>query len=403
MQIVIVGSGVAGVTAATTIRENNPEAKISIYTDEKHLYYPRPKLYEILSGEAGPEDIYGFPTQWYNDKGIEVHLNRKAMDIDTAAKELVLEDATRVRYDKLLLANGGRSFVPPLKGVEKPAVFTLRTIQDALTIKEYAKNTKKAIIIGGGLIGLEFAASLRKLGQQVEVVEIFPRLLPMQLDRDGAAVLKDRIAALGIGFVLGVKTTEILGEKAVAGISLDNGQQLTGDFVLISAGVRLNADLAVKAGLKVNKGVVVDRYLQTSADDVYAAGDVAEFEGRVYGIIPAAFDQAKIAAMNMLEGNTKVYKGTIPLNTLKIVGIDLTSMGLVNPESPRYEEIRKIDQERGIYKKIVLDQGKIVGAILLGETSSVGPIKVLMDRGTDVNRYKDVILEYGFDFRSVVA
>jgi len=403
LRVVIVGLGVAGITAATTTRQNNPEANISVYTDEKHLYYPRPDLYQILSGEASPEDILGFPQQWYNARGIELHLNKKVVGIDTAKKELMVEDGTKASYDRLLLANGARPFAPPFKGVEKAGVFTLRTVDDALTIREYAKNTQKAIIIGGGLIGLEFAAALRKLGQQVEVVEIFPRLLPKQLDQDGAMVLKDRIAALGIGFVLGVKTTEILGEKSVAGISLGTGQRLAGDFVLISAGIRSNAELAAKAGLKVNRGVVVDQYLQTSEHDIYAAGDVAEFEGGVYGIIPAALDEAKVAALNMLKGNTTVYKGTIPSNTLKIVGIDLTSMGLVNPEDPRFEEIKKTLLEKGIYKKIVLDQGRIVGAIILGETKSVAPIKALMDQGTDVGRYKDAILEEGFDFRRLIA
>ncbi len=403
MQVVIVGLGVAGITAATTIRQNNPEANISIYTDEKHLYYPRPDLYQILSGEVSPRDILGFPQQWYNARGIELHLSKKAVGIDTAKKELMLEDGTKASYDRLLLANGAHPFLPPFQGVEKSGVFTLRTVDDALTIKDYAKNTQKAIVIGGGLIGLEFAAALRKLGQQVQVVEIFPRLLPKQLDQDGATVLKDRIAALGIGFVLGVKTTEILGEKSVAGIALDNGQQLTGDFVLISAGIRSNTELASKAGLKVDRGVVVDQYLQTSEHDIYAAGDAAEFEGGVYGIIPAALDQAKIAALNMLKGNTSTYKGTIPSNTLKIVGIDLTSLGLVNPEDPRLEEIKKTLPEKGVYKKIVLDQGKIVGAIILGEAKSIAPIKALMDRGTDVSANKYAILEEGFDFRKLIT
>jgi len=401
MHVVIVGSGVAGVTAARTIRENDPKAKIFICTDESHLYYPRPKLYGVLSGEAKPQEIYMFSEEWYEKRGIKVHLNKKVLSIETAKKELLLEDRSRVNYDKLLLANGAHSVVPPIKGVEKTGVFTLRSIKDALTIKEYTKKTGKVIIIGGGLLGLEFAASLRKLGQQVEVAEIFSRLLPRQLDQEGATILKDQIEARGINVVLGVKTVEVLGEKTVSGILLDNGKELSGNLVLISAGVRSNTDLAVEAGIKVDKGVVVDQYLQTSVKDVYAAGDVAEFEGRVYGIIPAALEQAKIAAMNMLGKEKQVYKGTIPSNTLKIVGIDLTSMGLVNPEEPQYEEIRKIEKEKGVYKKIVLEQGKIVGAIILGDTKGVSSIKKLMDQGIDVTKYKDSLLENGFDYRRI--
>lgn len=401
MHVAIIGGGVAGVTAARTIRENNPEAKISVYTDENHLYYPRPRLYEVLSGEAGPKEIYMFSEQWYEKKGVKIHLDKKVVGIDTAKKKLQLKDDLKVDYDTLLLANGGHPFVPPIKGVEKTGVFTLRSVKNALAVKEYAKKTKTTIIIGGGLLGLEFASSLRKLGQQAEVVEVFPRLLPRQLDQDGATILKDRIEAAGTKIVLGVKTEEILGKKTVSGISLDNGEELSGEMVLISAGVRPNKDLAAGAGIKVEKGVVVDQYLQTSVNDVYAAGDVAEFDGRVYGIIPAAVEQAKIAATNLLEKEKQVYEGTTPSNTLKIVGIDLTSMGLVNPEGSQYEEIKKIDEEKGLYKKIVLQQGRIVGAIILGDKKRVTPIRKLMDQRAEVTKYKDFLLEDNFDYGKI--
>jgi nitrite reductase (NADH) large subunit len=374
-----------------------------MYTDEKRLYYPRPELYRVLSGEVQSQEIIAFPEQWYKEGGITVYLGKKVSKIDIVKKELLLEDGSRAIYDKLLLANGAHPFVPPIKGVDKTGVFSLRSVEDAVTIRDYAKKMTKAIVIGGGLLGLEFAASLRKLGLEVEVVEIFPRLLPMQLDADGASVLKDRIAALGIGFELGVKTVEILGKESVSGIALDNGKQLSGDFVLFSAGIRSNIELAAEAGIKVNRGVVVDQYLQTNANDVYAAGDVAEFEGRVYGIIPAAEEQARIAAVNLVGDEKQVYKGTIPSNTLKIVGIELTSMGLVTPEEPGYEEIKKINREKGVYKKIVLKQGKILGAIILGDVRSAVPIKRMMGQGTDVTEWKDFILEDNFDYRKIFS
>jgi nitrite reductase (NADH) large subunit len=398
---VIVGNGVAGVTAARIIKEKNPEAKVTIYTDENHHYYPRPRLYEVLSGEAKPQEIYLFSEKWYEKRGINVHLNKKASSIDVDRKELSLDNRSRVRYDNLLLANGGHAFILPIKGVEKTGVFTLRSIRDALNIKEFTKKTKKAIVIGGGLLGLEFAASLRKLGQQVEVVEIFPRLLSRQLDQDGAAILKNRIASRGIDIVLGVKTVEILGRDTVSGILLDSGEMISGDLVLISAGVRSNVELALEAGIKVNRGVVVDSYLRSSAEDVYAVGDVAEFEGRVYGIIPAALEQARIAATNMLGEKQTVYTGTIPSNTLDIVGIDLTSMGIVNPEEAKYEEVKKVDDEKGVYKKLVLDQGKIVGAIILGDRKGLTSIKRLMTQETDITKYKDSMLKDDFDYKKV--
>jgi len=402
MQVVIVGNGVAGITAAAAIRERSADAKISVYTDESHPYYPRPRLYNILSGEAQPADIYGFPTQWYTERKITVDLSKKAAGIETDKKELLLQDGHRISYDKLLLANGAHSFVPPVKGVEKTGVFTLRSLQDALAIREYAKKTKKAVVIGGGLLGLEFAASLRKLGQQVDVIELLPRLLPMQLDQDGAALLQQILESRGVNVTVGVKTEEIIGQQAVSAVALGGGKQISGDFVLFSAGVRSNTDLASQAGIKTNRGVLVDDYLRTNATDVYAAGDVAEFRGRVYGIIPAALDQAKIAALDMFEKEGHVYPGTIPSNTLKIVGIDLASMGLANPEGSGFEEVRKLKREERVYKKVVVQQGIIVGAIILGETRSVAPIKRLMDQKIDITRYKDTILEDGFDFRQVI-
>jgi nitrite reductase (NADH) large subunit len=403
LNVLIVGNGVAGVTAARIIKENHPETRISIYTDESSHYYPRPRLYEVLSGEAKPQDVTMFSEEWYRKKGITVQLNKKALSIDTKRKELLLGDQTKISYDKLLLANGGHSFVPPIKGADKTGVFTLRTISDALRIKEFTENTKKAIVIGGGLIGLEFAASLRKLGQQVTVVELFPRLLPRQLDPDGAALLKNRIEALGIDIVLGVKTVEILGKETVSGIMLDTGTKVSGDLVLVSAGMRSNIEFALEAGIKVNRGVVVDGHLQTSIDEVYAVGDVAEFEGTVYGIIPAAMEQASIAAANMLEEEPAVYTGTVPSNTLKIVGIDLTSMGLVNPEEPTYEEIKKTDTTKGVYKKLVLDKGKIVGVILLGDTKGVTSIRKLIAQETDITKHKNLILNDDFDYKKVTA
>ena len=403
MRVVIVGCGIAGVTAAKVIGEYSGDIKTSIYTDESHLYYPRPKLYEVLSGEADPSTIYGFPAQWYDEKGIKIYLDKSATEIETDRKELILKDGTKIGYDRLLLANGAHSFLPPVKGVEKKGVFSLRTIENTIAIREYARNTKRGIVIGGGLLGLEFASSLRKLGQRVEVVELFSRLLPKQLDQEGANVLKDIISASGIEISLGVKTQEILGKDKVSGIALDNGKQISGELVLFSAGIRSNTDLAAKSGIKVNRGVVVNQFLQTSSPDVYAAGDVCEFEGRIYGIIPAALDQAGIAAVNLLGKEEKVYKGNVPSNTLKIAGIDLASIGLVNPEKPGYEEIKKVDMETGIYKKIVLDQGKIVGAIVLGETKSIAPLMKLIDQRNDVSVYKDAILEDNFDFRKVLS
>jgi len=401
MHVVIVGGGIAGVTAARTIRKNAPESKISIFSDEKYPYYSRPRLYEILSGKAETSEIYVFSENWYERNGIELHLDKKITDIQTVQKRVTIEDGSIMEYDKLLLANGAHPFIPPIKGIDKTGVFTLRSIKDASIIKEHSRKARKILIVGGGLLGLEFASSLAKLGQKVCVVEIFPRLLPRQLDEDGAEILKGRIERHGIEIILGVKIQEISGKDKVSGILLDNGKKLQGDLILVSAGVRSNIELAVRAEIKTNKGIIVDRYLQTSVKDIYAIGDVAEFEGRVYGIIPAAQDQAKIAAKNILKKESHIYRGTIPSSTLKIVGVDLTSIGLVNPESDKTDEIKRIEQQGNIYRKIVLEKGRIVGAIILGTRNGITPLKRIMDQRIDVTKYRELLLKDEFDFSEI--
>ena len=401
MHIVIIGCGVAGVTAARAIKESARDVEVTVCTDENHLYYPRPRLYELLSGEKEPIKIYSYTSEWYEKLGIKVQLGKKVMNVHPASKELTLEGGLKINYDKLLLANGAHPFVPPIEGVEKRGAFTLRTVEDAVAIGQYAKKTKNAIVIGGGLLGLEFAARLRKVGQQVEVVEVHPRLLPMQLDQESSALLEDDLIKLGIHASLGVKITEILGKDAVAGVSLDNGKEVSGELILIAAGVKPDIKLATNAGLKVNKGVVVDEHLRTSGDDVYAAGDVVEFHGQVFGIIPPAVEQADVASANMLGIEKRVYNSTIRAATLRVAGISLTSMGAVNSQGSQYEEVKSIDRQDGVYKKIVLDQGKIVGAILLGDRKGVSALMKLMQSETDVTKYKDHLLEDNFDYTQV--
>jgi nitrite reductase (NADH) large subunit len=401
MKIVIIGFGVAGATAATVVRENSPDAEISVFSDENHLYYPRPRLYEIITGEKKPEEIYTHNFQFYQNQRININLNRRASSIDTARKQITTSDGAKTDYDKLLLASGAHPNRPPIKGVEKAGVFTLRTVADAIAVRERAKQTSKLIIIGGGLLGLEFATCLRKLGKEVEIIELSTRLLPNQLDREGATLLKSKLEALNIHPILGVGTKEILGKESVDGVALDDGKKVAGGLVLIAAGIKSNTDLANAAGIRVNRGVIVDPQLQTSANEVYAAGDVAEFNGTVYGIIPPSIDQARIAAANIAGKQEQVYTGTVKTTSLKIAGISLTSMGTVNVEGTPYEVISKINKQEGIYKRIILDQGKIVGAILLGERKGAADIKRIMDQGLDVTEYEEIILENDFDFRQI--
>jgi nitrite reductase (NADH) large subunit len=393
VKFAIVGCGVAGISAALAIRKNSSDSEISVYTDENDFYYPRPRLYEVISGEREPHDLYSYPPEFYDSQRIKVYLKKKVVNIDLVKKEIQLEDGSRTGWDKLLLANGANPFVPSMQGLGKSGVFTLRTIGDAVSIRERLKKTSNAIVVGTGLLGLELAASLRKTGRNVGVVGLESRLLPSQLDNDGSEILKKDLEEMGIVPVLSAKCKEILGKDEVAGVSFEDGRDLQGGMMVVAAGVRPNIRLAFDAGIKASQGVVVDQHLQTSGDDVYAAGDVIEFKGQVYGQIPPALEQTKIAALNMLGQNEHVYEGTVQRTTLRIAGISLTSMGLVNPKGSGFEEIKKVNREEGEYGKVVLEKGRIVGATLLGKRMDVATITRLMDKGVDVSEFKHRLLD----------
>ena len=406
---VIVGNGVAGVTAARSIVRADPTAEVHIFGAEPYPYYHRPRLWELIAGEIEQDALYFRPPEWYAERGIHVHLGVQVTSLDPSAHCLTLSDGSIAEYDRLLLATGGRPFVPPFDGTDREGVFTLCTLDDALAIKTYALDVRRATVIGGGLLGLETARALRSAGLEVTVIEFAPYLLPRQLDAEGAQVLQALLEAQGLLFLTNAATEAILGDGHARGVRLKDGRVVDGELVLISTGIRSRLGLAREAGLEVNRGVVVDEQLRSSAADVYAAGDAAEFKGRVYGIIPAAIEQAQVAAANMVadpstssgRGGSTTYSGTMPANTLKIVGIDLTCLGEAMATGDEFAILSKADPVSGVYRRLALRKGKIVGAILLGDTQSVRPVRQLIATGRDVSAYSERLLDESFDLRAL--
>jgi nitrite reductase (NADH) large subunit len=431
---VIVGNGIAGVTAAQSIVRADPAAEVSIFGEEPYPYYQRPRLWEFLAGEIEQQTLYFRPLEWYAAKGIEVHLGVRVTVLDPTEHRLTLADGSSIFYDRLLLATGARPFVPPFTGADKDGVFTLRTLDDAWAMRVYAcgeplrvgglsrdrrdrsrkaqdrrrrtaGDVRSAVVIGGGLLGLETARALLSLGLDVSVLEFAPHLLPRQLDAEGGQVLQTRLEAMGLHFLTDVATETILGNEAVRSVRLKDGRVVDGELVLISTGIRPRIELARAAGLEVNRGLMVDEQLRTSAADVYAAGDVAEFEGVVYGIIPAAIEQARVAAANMVTGRRSLqrptYSGTVPTTTLKIVGIDLTCLGDSTASGDEYLVLRQVDPATGVYRRLALRDGKIIGAILLGDTQNVRPLKQLIATGRDVSAYSDQLLDESLDLKAL--
>jgi len=390
----IIGNGVAGTTAAENIRKNDKGGNITIVTDEDLPFYYRIRLNEYISGDITEQDLLAKKGKWYKDAGIDLKLKTRIMGAEPSEKVVITEGDERLPYDKLLIAAGSHSFIPPIKGSEKRGVFALRHIQDARDIINHVREIEGVVIIGGGLLGLEAGNAFRKLGKEVMVVEFFPRLLPRQLDAEGAKRLQTIMEGMGFAFRLGAKTEEIAGDVVVNGVRLEGGGGLPCKMVLISAGVRPNMELAKPLGLESDKGIKVDERLRTNHAHIYTAGDVAEFKGMPYGIWPAAMEQGKIAGTNMAGGDM-VYGGTTMANTLKVVGIELASAGDIDAEN-RHES--RVVSDEGTYKKIVLDNNRIIGCIMLGDSSGFNKITRAMSEKRDVSGIKDRILSEGFDF-----
>ncbi|HUU37760.1 MAG TPA: FAD-dependent oxidoreductase [Candidatus Desulfaltia sp.] len=397
MKVVIIGNGLAGTMAAKTMRELDTEVEVLIFAEERYPYYPRPNLIEYVAGKMPYERVFAFSEGWHVRQKIDIRLGFPVRKIHPRSREIELEEGRRESYDRLLIANGSSSFIPPIKGADKRGVFSLRTLDDAQAILDYLQGHRQVVVIGGGLLGLEIARAIRSRGAEVEVVEFFDRLLPRQLDVQGASLLRSQIESQGIRIRLGVATEEILGAGEMKGLRLKGGHEVNGDMAVFAAGVRPNLGLPQDAGLATDRGLVVDDRLRTSHPQVFAAGDSIQHRGKVYGIIPASFEQARTAAYNLM-GEDKKYEGTVPANTLKVVGLEVTSVGLVNPEGEGFEEVRKFKKEEGIYKKIVLQDGALVGAIWMGTKKGVNEIASAVTAKAKISQWITSLFDDSFDF-----
>lgn len=397
MRIGIVGNGLAGVIAAKTLRELDADVEIVVFAQEPYHYYPRPNLIEYLAGNLPLERIFAFPEAWYKERGIVVRLETPVLEISGNPPEVKTGAGGTERFDTLLLSDGASPAVPLSRGADKKGVFTLRTLDDARNILDHLPTRSDVAILGGGLLGLEIGRALLKRGARVEVVEFFDRLLPRQLDPQGAAHLKSWIERLGLRVRLAVTTEEILGDEDVCGLRFKGGERTAASMAILAAGAKPNIGLAQRAGLTVDRGVVVNDLLQTTHPRIFAAGDNICHRGRVYGIIPASFDQSRLAAANILGGH-KVYEGTVPTHTLKVAGLFVTSAGIITPPGPGFEEVCKEDRERGIYKKVLLQDGALVGAIWMGTKQGAAEISQAVAKRLSVGKWKGSLLEDDFDF-----
>ncbi len=373
--MVVVGTGMAGAKVVEDVLEREPDRfDIRMFGAEPHPTYNRILLSSVLGGFKDPGQLWLKPPEWYDEHDVVIHAGVRAEQIDRE-RRVVVGGAGKVEepYDTLVLATGSRPFVPPMENARQRGVFVFRTLDDCGQIAAYAKQCDRAVVIGGGLLGLEAARGLLSHDVEVTVVEVAPHLMVQQLDAVGGALLKRLLEEMGVQVLLEKITTQLLGDGTVTGLLFKDGTTLDTDMVVISCGIRPNVDEAKAAGLQVERAIVVDDQLRTSDPAIFGVGECVQHRGKVYGLVDPLYEQARVLA-DVLTGcrPDAAYTGSRLGTTLKVMGVNLTSMGDVNNLPPDSEVVTHLDPARGIYKKLVLRDNKLAGAVLLGATDTGG-------------------------------
>jgi NAD(P)H-nitrite reductase large subunit len=378
--LVVAGTGMAGAKVVEEVLAREPKRfSIRMFGAEPHGTYNRILLSSVLGGFAEPNRLWLNPLEWYERHGIFVHNGVKAEVIDRQ-RRVIIGGGGKVEepYDVLVLATGSRPFVPPMEGTNQQGVFVFRTLDDCEKIAAHARQCSRAVVIGGGLLGLEAARGLLSHGLQVTVVEVAPHLMIQQLDATSGALLKRKLEAMGVRVLLETTTTHLLGEGQVTGVRFKDGTILETDMVVISCGIRPNVEEARAAGLKVDKAIVVDDQLRSSDPEIFAIGECAQHRGKLYGLVDPVYEQARILA-EVLTGpkRASAYQGSRLCTTLKVMGVDLLSMGEPNATGPNCEVLSHLDPAGGVYRKLVIRDNQLAGAILLGTTDTGGRLQRL--------------------------
>ena len=390
-KLVVVGNGMAGARAVEEVlaRGGAAQFEITMFGDEPYGNYNRILLSNILSGQQDTSEIFINPLPWYEENNVRLHAGARVTGIDRAARVVTAANGVQEEYDVLLIATGSRAFIPPMEGVRdeagelRPGVFGFRGIDDCNAIVAQAARSKRAAVIGGGLLGLEAARGLLNHGCEVHVVHLAGHLMEMQLDATGGAILKAQMEAMGVHVHLKKMTSAILSdETGVVGLRFKDGEELPCDMVVVSAGIRPNAEIAQRAGLTVERAVVVDDHMRCVDDmRVYAVGECAQHRGRVYGLVAPLWDQARVFAGHVTQTNLDAaYHGSKLATKLKVMGVELASMGVTEPQEERDEVIQFSEAKRGTYKKIIVRDGRLIGGILMGDISKAAYLMQSFDR-----------------------
>lgn len=396
-RLVVIGNGMAGVATLEHLLKSGRDMAVTLFGSEPHVNYNRVLLSSVLSGEIGLEDIILNPLDWYEEKGIDLRLGVTVSQIDITGRRVITEKGECHPFDRLLIATGSTPFIPPIGGIQTngtllPGVFTFRNIEDTRSMIERAQKSRKAIVIGGGLLGIEAACGLTRQGLEVSIVHLMDRLMEMQLDTSGAEVLKTELTKRGIHILLRHCVKEvILNDGHLRGVLFTNGKAYEADMIVVATGIRPNVTLARNAGLAVNQGIVVSDYMQTSDPDIYAVGECIEHRGRVYGTVAPLMEQAMVAARAVCGDRSARYEGTVVATKLKVAGIPLASIGNFQG-GVGCEELVYSDFGASIYKKLVISGGRMTGAILLGDLDGYNRYHELIRNQEDITLQRKNLL-----------
>ena len=387
--LIVIGNGMAAARLVDELaRRALGRYAVAVIGEEPRLAYNRVLLSALLADEVGFDDIELRPARWWRDRGVTLRYGVRATAVDAAARNVTLAGGTRLSFSKLVFATGSQPIKPDIPGMDLPGVLTFRDVDDVNAIAAAKAAGTRVVVIGGGLLGLEAAYGLAKAGARVTLLHLMDRLMERQLDHRAALMLQRAVEARGIAVRLQAETARIAGNGKVEGVELHDGTTIAADAVVVAVGIRANAALARTAGIEVGRGIVVDDHLETNAAGVHAIGECAEHRGCCYGLVEPAYEQAQLLARR-LAGERASYPGSVLATNLKVSGVNVFSAGDFLGATAEAEEIVLRDPAAGVYKKLVIAHGRLVGAVLFGDTADGLWYLDLIRTGSPVARLRD--------------
>jgi NAD(P)H-nitrite reductase large subunit len=407
MGIVIIGNSAAAVGAIEAVRRVDRAIPITVVSDEPHSVYSRPLISHFLAGELKPEQIFYRSKNFYEKNGVQTLLGRRVVKVDFSKKTVKLENGEKVSYHQLLIATGGIPFIPKIEGLDKAGVYTFTKLDDAKKISAVLKETQRAVVIGGGLIGLKTAEALKKRKIEVTVVELADYILSLTLDETAASILEKALKREGIRLVTSNTVEAILGDGMAESVRLADGRIIEAQLVIVAIGVIPNVAPFKESPLHIEKGILVNERMETNLPDVYAAGDVTQAYDKIlksYRTIPIwpnAYQQGKIAGYQMAGNKKYLYKGSFMMNSIEVGHVPTISIGVTNPLPDNgYQVIKKFDRASNVYRKVILKGDVVVGAIFSGQIDRAGILTGLLRDGVEVKGFKKQLLNDQFGFIS---